>query len=382
LILESVAVQNSGHPIDRRWIVESEGYTETWQEMAFDGSRLGVVQWATGNVGRRALREVIRHPSLELVGVLTYDPAKQGVDAGVLCGESPTGVTATTDRTAIHELEADCVLYMPRIVDVEDLVAFVDAGTNVVSVCMEIYDGALGMTEQDRARLRDACQRSGASVYGTGSSPGFISDILPFALLSLQRRVDSFEIEEFGNMSRRDSPHMLFEQIGFGKPMDPDAYPTPRLLSAPTAFAAIARGAGWEIERWTSTTEFAAARRTTPVLAGEIEAGTVGARRLVIAGHADGKEVIRFAQIMYLTPDLDPAWDVASTGWRVRVRGDASLDVELAFPISLDELAEYTPALTANPAVNAVPFVCAARPGILRTADLPPLAPAGPTAHA
>ena len=44
--------------------------------------RLRVVQWATGNIGTRALREVIRHPSLELVGVLVYDPDKDGVDAG------------------------------------------------------------------------------------------------------------------------------------------------------------------------------------------------------------------------------------------------------------------------------------------------------------
>ena len=45
--------------------------------------RTRVVQWATGNIGLRALREVIRHPSLELVGALSYDPAKDGIDAGV-----------------------------------------------------------------------------------------------------------------------------------------------------------------------------------------------------------------------------------------------------------------------------------------------------------
>jgi len=27
-----------------------------------------------------------------------YDPAKDGVDAGELCGEAPTGVLATTGR--------------------------------------------------------------------------------------------------------------------------------------------------------------------------------------------------------------------------------------------------------------------------------------------
>ena len=46
-----------------------------------------VIQWATGNTGQRALREVIREPSYELAGVLVYDPAKDGVDAGDLCGE-------------------------------------------------------------------------------------------------------------------------------------------------------------------------------------------------------------------------------------------------------------------------------------------------------
>ena len=349
--------------------------------MTTEANRLRVAQWATGNVGMRAMREVIRHPALELVGALTYDPAKEGVDAGTLCGEDPIGVTMTTKRETIHALGADCVIYMPSILEIDDLVAFAEAGTNIVSVCMEIYDGALGLPDADCARLEQACARSGASVYGTGSSPGFISDILPSALLSVQRRVDSYEIQEFGNMGQRNSPYMLFEQIGFGKPMDPAAYPKPRLTSAPTAFASIARAAGWEIERWTTQTEFAAALHRTEVLAGSIEAGTVGARRLVITGHAGGKEVIRFLQYMYLTKDLDPAWDMADTGWRVRVRGDASLDVDLVFPVTFEELFEYTPGLTANPAVNAVPFVCAARPGLLRTSDLPPLAPAGPAAH-
>ena len=71
------------------------------------GGRTRVVQWATGNIGLRALREVIRHPDLELVGVLVFDPEKDGVDAGVLCGGEPVGVTATTNRAAVIGLDAD-----------------------------------------------------------------------------------------------------------------------------------------------------------------------------------------------------------------------------------------------------------------------------------
>ncbi|MFV8819692.1 hypothetical protein [Haliea sp. E17] len=339
---------------------------------------LRVVQWATGDIGKRAMREVLSHPDMELVGVLAYNPDKAGMDAGELCGEAACGIRVTNDRSAIHALKADCVLYMPQVIDIEDLVAFAEAGTNIVSICMELYDGGSGMAPDDRERLAAACAKGGTSVYGTGSSPGFITDLFPYSVLSLQRRVDFYQIEEFGNMSRRNSPLMLFDQIGFGKPMDPDAYPTPRLTSAPTAFAPIARAAGWTIDEWKTVTEFAAARSDAETVCGTVKAGTVGARRLVRTGYEKGVARMRFAQVMYITTDLDPDWNVGDTGWRVSIKGDASLEIDLKFPVALEELGDYTPALTANPPVNAIPFVCAAKPGILATAELPPLVPAGP----
>ena len=51
-------------------------------------SNYRVIQWATGNTGQRALREVLRHPALDLVGVRVYDSAKEGVDGGELCGDA------------------------------------------------------------------------------------------------------------------------------------------------------------------------------------------------------------------------------------------------------------------------------------------------------
>ena len=45
-----------------------------------------VVQWATGNIGARALRAVIEHPKLTLAGVYVTSEQKAGRDAGELCG--------------------------------------------------------------------------------------------------------------------------------------------------------------------------------------------------------------------------------------------------------------------------------------------------------
>jgi hypothetical protein len=344
------------------------------------GSRYRVVQWATGNIGTRALREVIRHPSLELVGLLVYDPEKNAVDAGVLCGEAHVGVAATTDRAAIPALDADCVLYMPRAADLDDVVSLLERGTNIVTTCGEFFDGGRPLGDERRARVLDACARGGASVYATGSSPGFITDVLPFALLSLQRRVESVEIDEFADLSRRDSPHLLFEQMGYGKPLASyDANRSSYLLAAfGSSLGVLAAAAGRPVDAWSCTGEVAAARCTTRIAAGELAAGTIAAQRTTIVGQSDGADVVRFTPTWYCTTDLEPAWDLRPTGWRVRVRGDAPFDVGLEFPIALEELAEFTPAYTANRPVNAVPYVCAAPPGILSTSDLPAITPAGP----
>ena len=339
-----------------------------------------VVQWATGNIGLRSLREVIRHPGLELVGLLVYDPAKEGVDAGALCGEEPVGVLATTDGEAVHALAADCVLYMPRALDLDDVVRFLESGTNVVTTRGELTGGGHPLGDEGRARVLAACASGNTSVYATGSSPGFISDALPFALLSMQRHVESITIDEFANVSRRDSPNMLFEQMGFGKTLESfDSRRASYLLAAfSPALGELAEAAGRPVDEWTVTGEVAAARRDTTILAGTIAAGSVGAQRNVMTGRSGGDDFIRFTTHWYCTTDVEPEWELRPTGWRVQVQGEAPFDVDLTFPIPLDDLAAFTPAYTANRPVNAIPYVCAAAPGILSTTDLPPITPAGP----
>lgn len=61
----------------------------------------------------------------------------------------------------------------------------------------------------------------------------------------------------------------------------------------------------------------------------------------------------------------------AATGWRLTVDGDAPLDIDVRMPIPLDRTAAVSPGYTANRAVNAVPFVCAAEPGTGSTLGLP-----------
>jgi 4-hydroxy-tetrahydrodipicolinate reductase len=341
-----------------------------------------VVQWATGNIGSRSLRQVIRSPRLELAGVLVYGEAKKGVDAGELCGEPATGILATTDRGAVLDLGADCVLYMPRSFDVDDVVDLLSAGTNVVTTRGELFDGGSGLPAEARQRIEQACVRGGSSAYATGSSPGFISESLPMALLTLQRRVDGVLIEEFADLSKRNSPDLLFEQMGYGA--DPAAFNPRRydhlLASFSPSLRTLARAAGRDVEDWTCNGEVAVARRDVTIAAGTIPAGRVAAQRTRVVGSTAGEDVVSFVATWYCTDDLDPAWELGATGWRVHVRGDAPMTADLPFPVPAEQLGELTPGYTANPPVNAVPYVVEAAPGILRSSDLPPMVPGGPLA--
>jgi 4-hydroxy-tetrahydrodipicolinate reductase len=302
------------------------------------------------------------------------------MDAGALCGEDSVGVSATTDPEAIHALNADCVLHMARALEAEHIVRLLESGTNVVTTRGELQAGGQPLDELARARIAAACEKGQTSIYATGSSPGFITDALPFAILSMQRHVEAIEIDEFANLKRRLPAHLIFELMGFGRPLESYSPKRAQFLVSEfgPALGVLAEAAGRTVDEWVATGEVAAARQDTSIAAGDLEAGTVAAQRNTIIGRVEGKDFVRFTANWYCTEDVEPAWDLRETGWRVQVVGDAPFDVSIRFPVPLEDYPSYMPALTANRPVNAIPYVCSAPPGILSTADLPPITPAGP----
>ena len=335
--------------------------------------RLRVIQWATGNIGARALRAVIEHPGFELVGLLVSDPSKVGKDAGDLCGVSPVGITATASVDEIVTLDADCVLYMRQGTDITELCRLLASGKNVVTTRGDFHDPA-SLDPAARSDIEAACVAGGTSIYSTGSSPGFITEALAFPLLSLSRRLDCLTIDEFADMASRNSPDLLFNVMGYGVPLtefDPRKVEYVKHDFA-ASLAQVAEAAEIEIDGWEAFGENSAANRRIEIAAGTIEAGTVAAQRITITGIKDGQPRLRFRANWYVTRDIvDTDWELRESGWRVQVAGDTPLDVSITFPVAPEDYAAFTPGLTAHRAVNAVPAVCAAPPGIRTTADLP-----------
>ena len=339
--------------------------------------RYRVVQWATGNVGSRALRRAIEHPQLDVVGVWVHGADKVGKDAGELAGVAPIGVKAVGTLAEVLALKADCVLYMPHVFDADEVCQILESGANVVSTRMELqnpaaYDPAMA------ARVEAACQKGGTSVHASGSSPGFITEAMPLVMASLQRRLDSFRIDEFADCSSRNSPEMLFEMMGFGAP--PGAASEGQLRHKEMSFGPslqlVATALGMPLERFEVTGAQGFARQDVHIAAGVVPKGTVAATRTTLTGFHKGKPLMTMCTTWFVSADVDTSdgetWEFRSpSGWHVVMMGDCPLDMSISYPVEPENYADMTPGLTAHRPVNAIPYVCDASPGIKTTVDLP-----------
>ncbi len=332
-----------------------------------------VIQWATGNIGLRSLRAVIKHPDMDLVGLWVSNPDKVGKDAGELAGVAPCGIVATNSVDELVAVEADCVLYMRQGTDIGELCRLLASGKNVVTTRGDFHHPR-GMDAGARAQIEAACAAGGTSIYSTGSSPGFVTEALVLPLLSLSRRLDCLTIDEYADMTSRNSPDLLFNVMGYG--VSPGQFDQRKVdyvkLDFAGSLAQVADGIGIEIDSWEAFGELSTARNRVEIAAGVIEAGTVAAQRITISGMKDGKPRLRFRANWYCATDIEATdWNLRESGWRVRVEGDTPLDVNITFPVAPEDYAAFTPGLTGHRAVNAVAAVCGAAPGIRTTVDLP-----------
>lgn len=341
------------------------------------GKTWRVIQWATGNVGSRALRMVIEHPRMDLAGLWVSSPEKVGKDAGELCGLAATGVKATNSLDEIVALDADCVLYMPQGTDYDTLCALLASGKNVVTTRGDFHYPPL-MDPANRARIEEACAAGNSSIYSTGSSPGFATEALAIPLMSLQRAHTLLTIDEYADVSSRNSPEMLFQIMGFGQPMAPFDQARAEHLKGDfgSSLSQMAEAIGLPCDEIEAVGELSATKHDLHIAAGTVAAGTVGAMRTTITVKHKGRPVLRFRANWYVTTDIENAdWDLRDSGWRLETEGDTPVRVDIHFPVSPEDYAAFTPGLTAHRPINAIPAVCAAQPGIRTTVDLPQIVP-------
>jgi hypothetical protein len=342
---------------------------------------LRVVQWTTGNVGKQSLIAVAANPGLELVGCYAWSPDKVGRDVGELCGLQPLGVRATNDVDALLALRPDCVVYNPMWPSIDELVRILAAGVNVVSTAAFINGRRLGA---DRERLVEACKRGGASLFGTGISPGW-AELLAIVFAGICDRIDKITVNEAAYTGAYDSPATEIP-AGFGRPIDDPILPSMTAKGTDVfseAVAVVADALGVELDAIVCEAEYAKTTTDLDLGSWRIAAGCVAGIAASWQGRVGNRTVVELNVRWKKAFTLEPDWQIED-GYVIEVQGRPTLRAKLQFlpppDFKAENLADFMVLghiMTAMPAVNAIPVVVAAPPGIVSYTDLPLPLPRG-----
>lgn len=337
-----------------------------------------VVQWSTGNVGKAALRAITEHPEMELVGVHAHGADKIGKDAAEFCGlPEPTGILATDDIDALLDLNADCVVYTTLMPNIDIMCRILERGTNIVGTAAFITGAHLG--PNSRQRLHAAGLKGEASVHGTGVNPGY-TGLLAVATSGLCDRIHSISVTESVDVTDYASKE-TWEALGWAKP--PGTQGVVDLSEIRTreireALEMVAEALGIELDDVTFDVEFSITPNEIVLPYMTYPAGTIAGQVSTYHGMRNGRSVIRQNIAYSVRGKLDPPIEVIE-GHRIDIVGEPSLRVDLTWPRTKipgvnrsRSLMDGAMVATAMAAVNAVPVVCAAPPGVRLAFELPP----------
>mgnify|MGYP000967589451 FL=1 len=343
-----------------------------------------VAQMGTGNVGAHALTALITNPDFELTGVWVSSDAKAGKDAAELVGHSePTGVIATTDLDEVLATEPQCVVYNAmadnRLMEaLEDYRRILAAGVNIVGSGPVFLQWPWQVIPDEMIKpLEDAAREGNSSIYVNGIDPGFANDLLPLALAGTCQRIEQLRCMEIVNYATYDSATVMFDVMGFGKPMDEiPMLLQPGVLSIGwgSVVRQLAAGLGLELDGLEEMYVREPAPEDFDIASGHIAKGTAAALRFEVIGLVDGAPAVVLEHVTRLRDDLCPHWpQPAQEGgnYRIEVTGEPCYALDLCLSSPNGDHNHAGVLATAMRIVNAIPAVIAAPAGICTTIDLP-----------
>ncbi len=338
----------------------------------------------TGNVGKPALVQLINDSRFELTGVWVSSETKAGKDAGELAGlGNSTGVTATTDLDAVLATNPECAVYtaladnrLPEAL--EDYRRILSAGVNVVGSAAVFLQYPWQVIPEELLKpIEDAAQAGKSSLFVNGIDPGYANDLLPLALAGTCQSIEQIRCMEIINYDTYDSAAVMFDVMGFGKPLDE----IPMLLQPGVLSLAwgsvvrqLAAGLGISLDEVSETYIREPAPDDFDIASGHIAKGTAAALRFEVRGMLDGKPAVVLEHVTRLRNDLCPDWpQPAQEGgsYRIEITGEPSYAMDLCLSSPNGDHNHAGLVGTAARVVNAIPAVVAAPAGIRTTLDLP-----------
>ena len=347
-----------------------------------DPYRVAVI--GPGGLGQPSIREVLRLPEMELVGVLAFSDAKRGLDAGELVGMKSCGVNIVTDFDDFCKLDTDAVIYTGR--DFGDwraddhILALLKAGHNVVTPLPYHYLKVSG--EDIEAKFEAAAKEGGATLLGSGITPGFFNERLAMLLTGLSNDVKHIKFQEFFNVGPMEGAEDMLRLFGFGATMeeaqktDAAAMLAENYLREPIMFAADRLGITLDSIERTSQLKTTETSITAPSMS--IESDTVGLVSYAWTGYSQGEPFYTTEVFYFLGDSMRPEECIGDDFWTVEIEGRPSLRAAISAQASFAENIIIRPdepsppgyTITVIAMIQAIPALAEADPGLMQP-DMP-----------
>ena len=334
-------------------------------------NRIRVVQCGVGNMGKQMVRIMARKRSLNLVGAVDNNQELIGQDVGTASGTKALHITVRNDLAAVLEETKPDIVTIATVKD-PDVVfnqakTCVRAKANVISISCMSYPW---VEYPELAKELDGeAKKYGVTAIGDGLNPGFIMDLLPIVFTGVCVEVRKITVHRTLDMSPYGRE--VIRHMGAGISVEEfRAKARTKELKLHGGFkhsmAMIADALGWELESMVEEAEPVIAKQFRRSDYCEIKPGMVSGYNHSCHGFMKGRKVAELRLHGVIKPELD---DLTLGDW-ILIEGEP--DIELFIK---RELAQQGGLAGAAHPVNLIPFVVAAKPGLISVKDLPPAPP-------
>ncbi len=326
-----------------------------------------VLQWGLGAMGSGMARLILEKSGLQIVAAVDGRPDFVGKDLGdVLKTGKNLGVTVT-DRpeTVLEKSKVDIAILATTSWTREqmpDLRKILSAGINCISIAEEMSDPAAQNPEL-AVEIDALAKQNGVTVLGTGVNPGYVLDLLIVTLTGGCHSVERIEASRVNDLSPYGPTVMKTQGVG----TTPESFRAGVAdgsivghVGFPESIHMISEALGLGVDRIEQSREpiISKVYRETPHV--KVEPGMVAGCAHIGVGYRGDKEVIRLVHPQQIHPHLENQ----STGDYIHIYGLPEVHMTISPEIAGGKA-------TMGIAVNMIPRVVEATPGLKRMIDLP-----------
>ena len=326
-----------------------------------------VLVLGTGEMGSGVARLLLRKSGVDLVGVYGRRAERAGVDLGSVLGlNQKLGIPISNDLQSIITTTHPQVAIQTTCSTLDDAIgeitALVTGGVNVISIAEQMAYPAAS-ARQISEDLQRLATENGVAVVGTGINPGFVLDLLVIVLTAVCSEVTSITATRINDLSPY-GPSVLDSQ-GVGLTPDEFRRGIERATVAghygfPESLHMIANALGWPIDRIEESRQPIISQVQRETAHVRVEPGQVAGCLHEAVAYCGEKPVITLTHPQQIRPELEGV----VTGDTIRIAGTPDVCVSGSPEIPGGQ---GTVAL----AVNMIPRIMQAPPGLHTMADLP-----------